>query len=385
MRSPTPLRAALETGEGPTIVCAQAGEVNTGAFDDFHAICGSLRGARRLAARRRRLRAVGRGEPALSPSHRRRRASRLLGDGRPQVAQRPLRLRHRVLRPSRRARVRRWSATASYLLQVDEAEAREPMAYTPEFSRRARSVPVYAAIRAARPLAASPSSSSAAATRRLRSPRASRAIPGCTVLNEVVLNQVLVRFDDRRAHDGERSQRSRRTARHGRAATVWEGRAGDPVLGLELAHDARRRRAQRRRVRARRRVLTSTSPRPRLRGALRQLVHDSRVGERRRVAERPVLGHIAEQAAHDLPRAGLRQLGREDDVRRLRDRADLVATWLRSSSSISTEPGSDALQRHVGDDRLTRRRVGAAADRGLGHLRVVDERRLDLDRRDAVP
>ena len=40
------------------------------------------------------------------------------------------------------------SATAAYLIQVDDAEGRDPMAYTPEFSRRARAVPVYAAIRA---------------------------------------------------------------------------------------------------------------------------------------------------------------------------------------------------------------------------------------------
>jgi selenocysteine lyase/cysteine desulfurase len=32
------LRAALESGDDSTIVCAQAGEVNTGAFDDFEAI-----------------------------------------------------------------------------------------------------------------------------------------------------------------------------------------------------------------------------------------------------------------------------------------------------------------------------------------------------------
>ena len=43
-----------------------------------------------------------------------------------------------------------------------------------------------------------------------------------------------------------------------------------------------------------------------------------------------------------------------------------------------------ALERHVGDDRLPRARVGAAADGRLGDLRVVDERALDLDRRDPV-
>ena len=34
---PDALRAALAAGEGPTIVCAQAGEVNSGAFDPFDA------------------------------------------------------------------------------------------------------------------------------------------------------------------------------------------------------------------------------------------------------------------------------------------------------------------------------------------------------------
>ena len=53
------LREAL--GEGPTIVCAQAGEVNTGAFDPLPAIADACEPARRLAARRRRLRHLGGG------------------------------------------------------------------------------------------------------------------------------------------------------------------------------------------------------------------------------------------------------------------------------------------------------------------------------------
>ncbi|MGJ0388234.1 pyridoxal phosphate-dependent decarboxylase family protein [Microbacterium sp. CGR1] len=36
--SPDALRSALATGSGPTIVCFQAGEVHTGAFDDFAAL-----------------------------------------------------------------------------------------------------------------------------------------------------------------------------------------------------------------------------------------------------------------------------------------------------------------------------------------------------------
>ena len=83
----------------PTIVCAQAGEVNTGAFDPFHADrrrpgrCGE-----RVDPRRRRVRALG-GRPRVAPAPRRRRRPRgLVGDRRAQVAQRPVRLGHRVHR-----------------------------------------------------------------------------------------------------------------------------------------------------------------------------------------------------------------------------------------------------------------------------------------------
>ena len=47
--------------DGPTIVCAQAGNVNTGAFDPLARSPTRRARARRLAARRRRVRAVGRG------------------------------------------------------------------------------------------------------------------------------------------------------------------------------------------------------------------------------------------------------------------------------------------------------------------------------------
>ncbi len=56
------------------------------------------RGSRRLVPPRRRVRALGRGEPAARAPRRGRRARRLVGDRRAQVAQRPVRLRNRVLR-----------------------------------------------------------------------------------------------------------------------------------------------------------------------------------------------------------------------------------------------------------------------------------------------
>ena len=60
--------------------------------------------ARRLGPRRRRLRPLGRGEPAAGAPRPGSRRSRLVGHRRPQVAQRPLRLRDRDLRPSGDAR-----------------------------------------------------------------------------------------------------------------------------------------------------------------------------------------------------------------------------------------------------------------------------------------
>ena len=56
---------ALEL-DGPAIVCAQAGNVNSGACDPLDAIADACSRGRRLAARRRRVRPVGRGEPVAA-------------------------------------------------------------------------------------------------------------------------------------------------------------------------------------------------------------------------------------------------------------------------------------------------------------------------------
>ena len=59
------------------------------------------------------------------------------------------------------------------------------------------------------------------------------------------------------------------------------------------------------------------------RGTLLELVDDAGVGQGGGVAEVAALGHVAQQAAHDLAAAGLGQVGREVDGLRLGDRADL--------------------------------------------------------------
>ena len=92
------LEAALRGDDGPTIVCAQAGEVDTGAFDPFDRVAALCRSAEAWlhvdgafglwAAASPQLRHLTAGVEQRG----------FLGDGRTQVAQRPLRLRPRVRR-----------------------------------------------------------------------------------------------------------------------------------------------------------------------------------------------------------------------------------------------------------------------------------------------
>src|SRR5215218_10289239 len=89
--------------------------------------------------------------------------------------------------------------------------------------------------------------------------------------------------------------------------------------------------------------------RPRL-----DLVHDGRVRERRRVAELPVLRNVAQEPPHDLAATSLRQLGREEDVRRLRNWADLLADVVPQLLEHVERALLAAAQRHVRDDRLAR-------------------------------
>ena len=81
---------------GPTIVCVQAGNVNTGAFDPVARGLRARARGRRLGARRRRVRAVGRGRAVARAPRGGHRERRLVGDRRAQVAQRALRQRPRV-------------------------------------------------------------------------------------------------------------------------------------------------------------------------------------------------------------------------------------------------------------------------------------------------
>ena len=61
--------------DGPAIVCAQAGNVNTGAIDPHRRGLRRRARGRRVGARRRRVRAVGGGEPSAARARGRRRAA----------------------------------------------------------------------------------------------------------------------------------------------------------------------------------------------------------------------------------------------------------------------------------------------------------------------
>ena len=110
---------------------------------------------------------------------------------------------------------------AEYLVHGDD-EVRDQMDWTPEFSRRARGFTVYAAIRSlGRQGVAELVERTCAHARRFADELAE--LPGFELLNEVVLNQVLFRFES----DERTDEIVRRVQESGEAwlsGTVWDGR-----------------------------------------------------------------------------------------------------------------------------------------------------------------
>jgi len=191
---PESLRSALERLDGPTIVCAQAGNVNTGACDPFEEIADVVEhagawlhvdGAFGLwAAVSPRLRHLVRGaERADSWATDFHKWLNVPYDNGIAFCAHP--------EPHRAA----MSVRASYLVHMDEGGPRDEMDWNPEFSRRARGFPVYAAIRSlGRAGIAELVERCCAHARRFGD--ALDEASGATVLNDIVLNQVLVRFDN---------------------------------------------------------------------------------------------------------------------------------------------------------------------------------------------
>jgi glutamate/tyrosine decarboxylase-like PLP-dependent enzyme len=180
--------AAIPRIEGPAILCAQAGNVNTGAFDPLEEIATArgdawlhVDGAFGLWA-------------AASPSRRHLVAGAERADSLALDAHKWLNVPYDsglAIVADREAHLRTFSLTASYLLA---SERRDGAFLTPESSRRARGFAIYAALRqlGRNGLAelVDRCCEHAALMARLL------AEGGIPILNEVVLNQVLAEIDD---------------------------------------------------------------------------------------------------------------------------------------------------------------------------------------------
>ena len=185
------LRSALREGSGPCVICAQAGNVNTGAFDPLEEIAGvahqagawlHVDGAFGLWAAaspglEHHLAGIGRADSISTDAHKWLNVPYDCGI---------------VLCAHADAHRGAMTLAAAYIQETPEA--RDPREFVPEESRRARAVPVYAVLRTL--------GRSGLAQLVERCCRHARRFAeglrdaGYEVLNDVVLNQVLVSFGE---------------------------------------------------------------------------------------------------------------------------------------------------------------------------------------------
>ncbi len=185
------LRRLLENVSGPTIICAQAGNVNTGAFDPLREIAEAARehnawlhvdGAFGLWARTNRELAhladgIELADSWATDAHKWLNVPYDCGIA---ITRHP---------EDHRASM---TSTAAYLVQTSGIE-RDAVDWVPEFSRRARGIPVYAALRTLGREGVSDLIGRNCAQAKQMADLLRRE-EGVEVLNDVVLNQVLVRF-----------------------------------------------------------------------------------------------------------------------------------------------------------------------------------------------
>ena len=224
---PDLLEEVLAEAPGPTIVCAQAGNVDTGAIDPLAEICDA---AHEAGAWVHVDGAFGMWA-AASP------ATRPLVDGIERAdswatdAHKWLNVPYDsglifCAHPADHKAA--MTASAGYLVPSEEGRERDEFDWNPEASRRARGFPVYAAIRSlGRRGIADLVDRCCAHARRFADALARE--PGVEVLNDVVLNQVLVRFlDPVGDHDARTRGVIRRVQEDGTCwlgGTVWQGKA----------------------------------------------------------------------------------------------------------------------------------------------------------------
>jgi glutamate/tyrosine decarboxylase-like PLP-dependent enzyme len=189
------LARAIAVGRGPTIVCAQAGEVNTGAFDPLAEVADACQDARAW------LHVDGAFGiwAAVSPRLRHLVSGLERADSWTTDAHKWLNVPYDsgiVLCAHPESHRRAMTVQAEYLIQDQgERRVRDQVDWVPEFSRRARGFAVYAALRSlGRAGLVDLVERCCAQARRLADQIAE--LPGIRMINEVVLNQVLFRFED---------------------------------------------------------------------------------------------------------------------------------------------------------------------------------------------
>ncbi|MEW6401794.1 MAG: pyridoxal-dependent decarboxylase [Chloroflexota bacterium] len=212
------IASAIPRISGPTILCIQAGNVNSGAFDPAHEICfiaheaGAwvhVDGAFGLWA-------------ATAPTRSHLSAGVSEADSWATDAHKWLNVPYDSgLVFCRHISELRAALTHSRAAYLAEGEEREPMEYTPEMSRRARSVEIWAALRS---LGRSGLAEMVDRCCRHAKQFAERlTAAGYEVLNDVQLNQVLVSFGD-----AEKTKRVIEAVQQDgtcwAGGTVWQGR-----------------------------------------------------------------------------------------------------------------------------------------------------------------
>lgn len=218
---PDALRETLATVDGPTIVCAQAGEVNTGSYDPLPEIAGIVRetdawlhvdGAFGLWA-------------AASPARRHLVEGISSADSWATDAHKWLNVPYDCgLVFCAKPAVHRASMTmhASYF-EGQGKWVRDAADWTPESSRRARAFTVYAALRSLGRDGIADLVDRCCELAGLFAQGVSR-LPGCELLNDVAINQVLFRFEDDETTNGVLA-RVQESGEAWMGGTMWDGRA----------------------------------------------------------------------------------------------------------------------------------------------------------------
>jgi glutamate/tyrosine decarboxylase-like PLP-dependent enzyme len=216
------LAEALASAAGPTIVCAQAGDVNTGAFDPLPAIAEACQNAHAW------LHVDGAFGiwAAVSPRFRHLVAGIERADSWTTDAHKWLQVPYDsglVFCAHPESHRNAMTVTASYLIQDEGTRrVRDAVDWVPEFSRRARGFAVYAALRSlgrsgVRDLVERCCDAAARFAERIAD------VEGTEVVNEVVLNQVLFRFETDERTD-EVLRQVQESGRVWLGGTTWLGR-----------------------------------------------------------------------------------------------------------------------------------------------------------------